>query len=853
MTSTERAVRPFVATLALLAFVFVSSLRIGAQTVSPPPVAILGNSGSLADGYIFIGPQAISTLSPAQGPEIIDNQGRVVWFLPSPNGKTAWNFREQTYNGNPVITWSESDAYGAVVPTTTVDYILDNTYTVVATVKAGNGYNADLHEFQLTPQNTALITINDVVQTDLSSIGGPTNGSVDEGSVQEIDVATGAVLLEWHSLDHVPLSESYYAYAPGQATPYDYFHINSVKLDTDGNLLISSRYMWTVYKVDRTTGAIIWRLGGKKSDFALGPGLPFSWQHDAEAIDANTIRIFDNESDGVPVLPHTRVIWVSHDDTAMTANIVKTIVHPTALSVYAEGNAQALDNGDTFVGWGILGRFSEFNPEGQLLLDAQEAPGFASYRAYRFQWVGAPATSPTAVALQNSDGTIAVHAVWNGATEVAAWQVFGGDAPGALSLVATAPWNGLDTAIAIPGSLKNVQVVATNSAGSAIGTSATVSSPFAYVFPTQPVSQGVAAGGTAVFNALASGSSPTYQWLFNGSPLSNGNAGGATVSGATGPTLMISGSTGTNAGGYSCVATSFGNSATSNIATLSVATITDAGRLVDISCRSAVGTGDDALIIGFVVGGQETSGSDPVLIRASGPSLEGFGVLGALPDPNLKLFGPDGVLATNSGWEGSSQIASTAAMVGAFPWETPSSRDSALDESLAAGPFSAVISGASGDTGVALGEVYDATPASIRTPASPHLVNLSGRALVGTGADVLIAGFVIEGATSETVLIRGSGPALGQLGVSGALADPLLKLFRINGDGTSSLIGSSSGWNADPLIAATSASVGAFSWGASATADSAILMTLPPGAYTAQVSGASGDTGVALVEVYEVP
>ena len=188
---------------------------------------------------------------------------------------------------------------------------------------------------------------------------------------------------------YVPLSESNYAYTPGQTAPYDYFHINSVKLDTDGNILISSRHTWTVYKVNRTTGAVIWRLGGKKSDYALGAGLPFAWQHDVEAVDSQTLRIFDNESDGVPVLPYSRVIWVNHNDTAMTASIVQSLVHPDNLSVYAEGNAQTLDNGNIFVDWGIIGRYSEFSSAGQLLLDSVMAQGYSSYRGYRFQWTGA--------------------------------------------------------------------------------------------------------------------------------------------------------------------------------------------------------------------------------------------------------------------------------------------------------------------------------------------------------------------------------------------------------------------------------------------------------------------------------
>ncbi len=335
--------------------------------------------------------------------------------------------------------------------------------------------------------------------------------------------------------------------------------------------------------------------------------------------------------------------------------------------------------------------------------------------------------------------------------------------------------------------------------------------------------------------------------------MANGSAGGTTISGATGPTLLITGANAADSGNYSCVATSLGISVTSDPATLTVSATASAGWLSDVSCRSAVGTGENALIIGLEVGGQGASGSEPMLVRASGPALAQFGVSGFLPDPEIQLYGANGLVSSNSGWAGDPQIASTAASVGAFSWDSSSSLDSALDEALAPGPFTAVISGAGGDTGVALAEAYDATPAGSRVPTSPRLINLSGRALVGTGANVLVAGFVIAGTSSETVLVRGSGPALGQLGVTGALADPTLRLYRSNSDGTSTLVGSNAGWGGDAQIAATASSVGAFSWGISASADSALLVTLPPGGYTAQVSGASGDTGVSLVEVYEVP
>lgn len=826
------------------------AIHVEAQTSGPPPVTTVQDAGSLGDGYIFIGPTGVGLQNPVQGPEILDSQGRPVWFSPTPSQLDATDFRVQSYQGQPVLTYTQSPAYDATGTFTTVDYILDSTYSVVATVKAGNGLAADQHEFQLTPQNTALIPVNSVVQADLSSVGGTTSGPVIEAIVQEVDVATGTVLFQWNSLDHVPVSESHYPFTPGQTSAYDYFHINSVKLDTDGNLLISSRHTWTVYKVNRTTGAVIWRLGGKKSNYALGSGLPFAWQHDVEAVDSQTLRIFDNESDGAPVLPYSRVIWVSHDDTAMTASVVQSIVHPLSLSVYAEGSAQTLPNGNVFVDWGILGRYSEFSASGQLLLDTLMAPGYSSYRGFRYAWTGSPATSPVAQAYVNGDGSLSVHAVWNGATQVAQWQVLGGSSAGALSVVATVPWNGLDTAIPVSTPVNIVQVVALDSAGSVLGTSESLSGPFGPVFPVQPSSQTVAAGRSVAFNAVASfPAAPTYQWFLDGTPLSNGTSGGTTIAGATDSTLLISGCSAASAGTYTCVASCLGNSATSAPATLAVLESGGTAWLANLSCRSAVGSGQQALVMGFVVGGQGASGTETVSVRASGPSLAQFGLTGTLADPELDLFGPGGGAELAAAGVGVADNLTAGPLLPA----SASLADANIVDSLAPGAFTAVISGASGDSGIALGEVYAAPPAPSGAPAAPRLINLSGRAEVGAAGSVLIAGFVIEGTAAETVLIRASGPALAAFGVSGALADPELQLFRSEADGTSTLLSSDAGWKADPVLGAAAASVGAFSWGASATPDSSLLVTLPPGAYTVEVSGVSGDDGVALAEVYEVP
>jgi len=556
------------------------------------------------------------------------------------------------------------------------------------------------------------------------------------------------------------------------------------------------------------------------------------------------------------VLPASRVIWVSHDDTAMTATLLNSIQHPAGLSALAEGSAQTLPNGDTFVDWGILGRYSEFDPSGNLLYDASLSTGYSSYRGFRLPWVGNPPTSPTINVTANNDGTTTVNATWNGATNVATWNVMGGSSSTGLSVVGSAPWNGLDTAITVTTDATSLQVVAMDSTGSTIGQSPVLAGPFATAAPAitvQPVSQTIASGDTAVFRVEASGSSLSYSWNFSGVdvgvPAQLGLAGFLT--GTTGPTLVLTGAGEFNAGSFTCTVSNSAGSVTSSAATLAVSSTPDVGRLVNVSCRAQVGTGANELIAGFAVGG---SGSEPVLVRASGPALSQFNVPGILPDPELQLFSTVSgtvLFASDRGWAGDGAISRAAASAGAFAWTDPLSLDSAVLESLDPGPYTANISGASGDTGVALAEVYDTTPAGSFMPGSAHLVNVSARSAVGTGGNVLIAGFVIGGSTSKTVLIRASGAALGPFGVTGLLPTPQLQLYGL-GASDSVLLASNDGWNGDAEITAAAAEVGAIAWTDPASADAALLITLPPGNYTAEVLGANGATGIALVEVYEV-
>lgn len=268
-------------------------------------------------------------------------------------------------------------------------------------------------------------------------------------------------------------------------------------------------------------------------------------------------------------------------------------------------------------------------------------------------------------------------------------------------------------------------------------------------------------------------------------------------------------------------------------------------RLVNISSRAYVGTGANLEIAGFVVSGPPGS-TEQVLVRGIGPALSQFGVGGVLANPVLTLYDSAGSqLATNTGWStapNSPEIAAAAAAAGAFALSSGSA-DSAMLVSLAPGAYTAEINGANGATGVALAEVYEVSS------GTAELINISTRAFVGTGSSVEIAGFVVRGPQPETVLVRAVGPALSQFGVSGVLAQPSLSVV----DSSGNTVATNTGWsnNANAAnIASETVAVGAFTL-SSGSADCALLLTLPPGAYTAVVSGVGSTSGIALVEVYK--
>jgi hypothetical protein len=448
--------------------------------LKPPVIEVRTRAHEVASGYVFVAPKRGTG---QDGPMILDNRGEPVWFYPvrekPPEDRYATDFKVQNYRGEPVLTWWE----GVNVPGHGSGgyVVMDGSYHEVGRIPASDSYDRDLHEFNITSRGTALFTVYDRVPMDLTFLGGLKDDVAYNGIVEEMDIETGEVLFEWRSLDHVGVEESYRkSRIPGE--PYDYFHINSIEVDHDGNLLVSSRNTWTVYKIDRRSGEVMWRLGGKKSDFEMGPDTRTAFQHDARRHPDGTITIFDNREQEAG---SSRGIVLELDENEMRASLVREYIHPDRIYAATQGNMQVLPNGNVFIGWGSEPGFSEFGKDGELLFDAafrvetdpqstKQLPKPESYRAFRFEWSGKPDTIPDVAAKRASSKRMRVHASWNGATEVATWQVLAGPGRNRLQPVGSAPREGFETTISMRAVGPYVAVKAKDGSGRVLGTSEVV-------------------------------------------------------------------------------------------------------------------------------------------------------------------------------------------------------------------------------------------------------------------------------------------------------------------------------------------------------------------------------------------
>lgn len=500
-----RARRLAAAAAAMLAASVVSTTTAAADTgdaLPPTPAFDVGvhltDGAKLAPGLFFIDPHQTVPNLPS-GPEIVDNRGRVVWYDQLPSGESASNFRVQTYHGKPVLTWwqgsGDNPAFGAFALGIGQgeDVMMDDHYRIIRTIPTTSEFTPDSHEFQLTPQGNALITGYRLVpHVDLTSVGGSADGTVVDSLAREVSLRTGKVRFTWSALAHVPLTESHALPLFG-SSPWDFFHINSISEAPGRNILISARHMWALYDINPRTGDVVWTLGGKHSSFTLDPGAAFAWQHDPRFVSHDEIQLFDDEA-GIPFEPaasQSRALWLHLNYRTHMASAVRQIVQPSDQPESdSQGSVQTLPDGNVVIGWGSTGTFSEYNAEGQLLLNDTPPPpsgtvtlptgatipnAWSTYRAFKQNWTGIPDTPPAASVHRDASGKYTVSAAWNGATLVARWVVLTGPDPTHLQPTATADWNGLTTPISVTGAdIGYIRVAAIDSHGDVLAQTDTI-------------------------------------------------------------------------------------------------------------------------------------------------------------------------------------------------------------------------------------------------------------------------------------------------------------------------------------------------------------------------------------------
>jgi hypothetical protein len=418
--------------------------------------------------------EILTTNGPGEGqygPLIYTPHGRLVWFDKLSGAEAAANLSVQTYQGDRDLTWWRgrvlSLGFGRGE-----DVVMNSRYQTVARVPGGNGLQADLHDFQIAPHDVAYITAFNPIRCDLSPVKGARDGTIVDTAVQEIDMRTGLVRWEWHSLDHVSVSESE-TEAPTDASPWDWFHLNSIDPEPDGNIFISARSTWAAYQLQGRTGRILWRLGGTKSSFKMGPGTETAWQHDGRILPNREVTLFDDGSNP-PVHRQSRGVRIALDFNAHRARLTSSFTHPDPpLLAASQGNMQTLADGNTVVGYGGLPAISEYAGDGSLLFDAHLPFDMSFYRAFRFPWSGRPLSPPAVLASLNNTGeeTI-VHMSWNGATGVSWWRVLAGRDPGALAPQTTiSAASGFEPSTILPAKYGYVAVQALDAARRVLGTS----------------------------------------------------------------------------------------------------------------------------------------------------------------------------------------------------------------------------------------------------------------------------------------------------------------------------------------------------------------------------------------------
>jgi hypothetical protein len=464
--------------------------------LQPPQLNVTTAKAGLGSGLIFTAPfKNADVASPEVGQPgalLMDTRGNPVWFQPAPNGTDDEDFQPQTLQGKPVLTlWQgvialDNSANKAGLPEGTAEpgakyEILNQHYRLIKTIRAQGGWTADFHEFTITPQGDALYLVVRTVKANLTAEGGAANGEYEDNGIQEVDLKTGKVVFTWDIAQNVPLSQS--AVAAPTSGIWDPYHLNSVSAAAGGSLLVSARNAWSLYDIFPTaTGSTIdWTLdakpGATDSSYTLGPGVAFSWQHDAQMLPNGDVTLFDDHCCGnqklTKPLPSARGEVLSLNASTKTASVVHSYYHSPALLVSSQGSLQTLSNGNVFLDWGEAPVFSAYTAAGKLIYGADLPAADSTYRAYLKPWVGLPLTRPSIKVTTRGSATT-VYVSWNGATQVTHWELLAGTGT-RLKKLGTVTKAGFETAIHLnnAGTL-NFQITAIGARGKPLRSSAIV-------------------------------------------------------------------------------------------------------------------------------------------------------------------------------------------------------------------------------------------------------------------------------------------------------------------------------------------------------------------------------------------
>ncbi len=390
------------------------------------------------EGYIFVAPFYWTRAKIGSYLLILNDQGQLVYYQSVADALDAWDFKEQP---NGLLSYYDQKS--------STFYLMNSHYQVADTYQAGDGYFADLHDLQILPNGNALLMSYDAETIDMSKIveGGKTNATVTGLIIQELDPSKN-VIFEWRSWDHFSFFDSTSSLTDQNI---DLVHGNSLALSNDGNLLLSSRDLNEITKINLQTGNVMWRLGGKENMFTFVNSQSFAYQHDVRELPNGDITVFDNQGTQQVPAPSEGMEY-KIDEINKTVTQVWGFTHTPPVFATFLGDVQTLTDGNMVLGWGAPSQatgysfvtMTEVNPDNQTLFELVFDQPYVSYRAFRFPWQGTPSTPPT-LAYKENNGTLTLGYSWNGATEVASYQVYGGNSQQSLSLVDVEPKTDFET------------------------------------------------------------------------------------------------------------------------------------------------------------------------------------------------------------------------------------------------------------------------------------------------------------------------------------------------------------------------------------------------------------------------